>query len=98
MIGEKQIEMLNEIKRYLDEYGASYKIIIYPEPDARSFNTDDFRILQNIFGKDNVFNYTGSNEITTNKENYIDDIHARSFVGDKILKDIYSRSNLKADR
>jgi hypothetical protein len=66
-----------------------YYIILYPEYDMKKYDFDDLNELKKIFGENKIYDYTGKNNFTKNLKNYVDNIHARSRVGNEILKDIY---------
>ncbi|RPI17784.1 MAG: hypothetical protein EHM58_07995 [Ignavibacteriae bacterium] len=93
IIKQEQLKMLYEIKDIFNKFGTSFKIIVYPDYNLVKFNNEDLHYLENIFGSENVYDYSGINEITRNEENYVDFHHARSLVGDKILKEIYTEKN-----
>lgn len=97
-IEKEQFGMLKEIKKNLSESGTNYKIVLYPEPNEKAFDKEDVNILNDIFGKENIYNYSGSNEITKNKENYIDNIHVRHIIGDRIMKEIYEPTDKKVEK
>jgi len=50
----------------------------------------DIQTLQTIFGKENVYDYSGINDITNSIYNYNNDVkHYRKRTGSKIFDDIY---------
>ncbi len=91
LITDKQIIILTEMKTIFDKYNTDYKIVINPAYDQRYLNTADVKELKLIFGETKVFDYSGINEITNNISNYYEPEHCRPFVGEKILKEIYSK-------
>jgi hypothetical protein len=52
-------------------------------------NKQDLYKLQRIFGKQNVYTYSGKNALTEDKFNFMDINHFDDIVGWEILKDIY---------
>jgi hypothetical protein len=88
-ISERQKEMLLVIKKIFDKYKTSYKILISPLYKQQKFNTTDLEILNGIFGKKNVFDFSGKNQITDNIKNYYENSHYRIHVGDSIMSIIY---------
>lgn len=90
-IGREQENQLKEIKEILSRNNTNYKIIIYPDYNQRYLDVADVALLRKIFGKENVYDYSGINEITRNITNYYDFSHCRPPVGQRILKEIYSK-------
>jgi len=89
-INSEQIKTLIEIKKILILNKTNYKIIISPVYDQIKFNKDDLNKLYEIFGKENVFDFSGVNAITENYLNFYDSrSHYRPHVADFILEKIY---------
>ncbi len=83
---EKQLRF---IKQILIKNKTNYKIIITPAYQKVKINNKDLFILQKIFDKKNIYDYTGNNEISTDKYNFFDINHFDSNIGWKIIDDIY---------
>jgi hypothetical protein len=47
--------------------------------------------LQGIFGKENVYDFSGINEFTEDYHNYYEAGHYRPLLGNKLLERIYKR-------
>jgi len=88
-INEIQIKYLTDIKKIFDKYSTNYKIVISPLYDQKKMDSSDYQKLDEIFGKDNIYDFSGINEITKVKENYYDIYHYRPHVADFILDSIY---------
>ena len=84
-----QVLMLRDIRSIFSKHHTNYKIIISPLYDQAELNDKDILTLQQVFGKDHVFNFSGKNEFTSNKEHYYESSHYRPVVGDSILNIIY---------
>jgi hypothetical protein len=83
--------MMQKINSVFKNHGTNVKVIIGPLYDQISFNKNDLKCLQKIFGQENIYDYTGVNDLTNNKYNYMEDaLHYRYRTGDKILKRIYN--------
>lgn len=84
---------LLHIKQLLDKNSTDYYIIITPAfcYSHSQINPSDLSILQKIFGKDRVFNYSGKNNLTSDYNNYSDPNHFGLFVGWHIIEDIYNK-------
>lgn len=88
-ITENHIVMLKEIKRIFDKHGTTYKIIIAPNYQQVSFNRNDMEVLQSVFDKDNVYDFTGINIISDDKSNFYDGLHFKPYVGKELLNIAY---------
>ena len=91
VIKAKQIDMLREIKHILDKNNTQLKIVISPIYDQKKFNPADLKALTGIFGSNNVFDYSGKNEITDCKCNFYEGNHFKPYIANKIMRDIYSK-------
>ena len=80
---------LSLIADIFKENGTNYKIIIGPLYDQRPYNQKDKATLERLFGKANVYDYSGKNEITNYLGNYYEGSHFKPVVGRKILSEIY---------
>ena len=88
-IFDNQIYYLTEIKHLFEKHNTKYKIVISPLYDQKIMNENDYLILYQIFGKENIYDFSGINEITNKVENYYDEYHYRPNVADFILDSIY---------
>ena len=103
-INSKQILMLKEINSILKKHRTNYKVIISPLYNQIKINNQDLKILNNIFNKKVVFDFSGKNNITENKFNYYEfyaskdgkitrdkSSHYVSNIGDKLMRLIYTK-------
>lgn len=86
----KQRKMLEEMMQTFKKHHTDYKIVINPLFDQIKLNPRDLDILREIFGKENVFDFSGTNEITVDCYNYYEDSHYRPHIARNILKRIYT--------
>lgn len=89
VIGKTQMLMLKEILEILKRHQTDYKIIIGPNYDQIKLNKQDLSLLENTFEKENIYDYSGINEITNDLHNYYDKTHYSVEIGRKILKEVY---------
>ncbi len=89
-IGTAQLKLLKSIK---DNLGTTtnYRIVISPMYDQVKFNPRDLEILDSMFGKQNVFDFSGVNEITNDLHNYYEFSHYRPFIAARIMDSIYKK-------
>lgn len=65
--------------------------IINPLYSQEKFNPKDMEMIQNVFGRDNVYDFSGRNQFTTSKYNYYEESHFRPLVGDSIMSIVYRK-------
>lgn len=93
IIDNNKEKILRDIKFILTKQHTSYVIVITPgfyltQPQI---NQTDLRKLQEIFGKDNVYDYSGQNYLSIDYNNFSDPSHFGLYVGWHILEDIYKK-------
>lgn len=86
-----KISAYKEIAHIFNAQGTDFRIIIGPELDCDTISISDLRILKNIFGADNVYNFsTPSSGIIPDYTDFIDARHYRPRLAKKILERTYS--------
>lgn len=88
-IYQKQRKVLDEIMAVLCRHNTSIRVLISPDYDQKELHPDDRKILQSIFGKENVYDFSGINEFTKDYHNYYESGHYRPLLGNKLLERIY---------
>lgn len=88
-IFKTQREFLIKIKYILDAHNTNYKIIISPLYSQIKLNKNDTQYLREIFGQQNVFDFSGINSFTNDYHNYYEPSHYRPIVCDSIFSIIY---------
>lgn len=91
-IDTKEVLQLKSIKRIFDLHKTDYKIIISPNYDQIPLEEEQVNLLNDIFGKENIYNFSGRNKFTEPVGNYYEDSHFRPNVADEILKIIYDKN------
>jgi len=92
LFGEEKY-ILSEIGNICRKHHAEIKIIISPDYDQKQINPADVQALRQIFGKNNVYDFTGINTYTTDIHNFYDKTHYRPVLGNELLKRIYRNPN-----
>lgn len=90
VITKEAESLLKRIDRLLSSEKAKVKVVISPNFDQIALNQKDVMILQRIFGKSNVYNFSGLNELTQPLGNYYEHKHFKPFVANRILNQIYN--------
>ena len=91
MINLESEIMLRDIRKVLDRKGADWRVIIHPLYDQIIFNRDDLNLLQEIFGADRVYDFSGNPEFTNDPTHYIDSSHFKPAIGKEVLRRVYAR-------
>lgn len=91
VIKNTQLAMLRNIHSILQKNGTSYKIVINPLYDQVTIAPADLQILQQIFGPEHVYDFSGINDITNDKYNYYENSHYRPQAAARIMDSVYAR-------
>ena len=85
----QQRALLEEIRKVLRRHHTSVCVLISPDYNQKELHPDDRKILQGIFGKENVYDFSGINEFTEDYHNYYESGHYRPLLGNQLLERIY---------
>lgn len=96
VIKDPQMALLRTIKKIMEADSTHYKIVINPLYDQKKLAPADLRILNELFGENNVFDFSGINAITRSRYNYYEASHYRPFISDSIMKIIYTGATSSA--
>ena len=88
-VTDKEKELLQAIKDIFDKHNTDYKIVIAPLYDQIPLEKAQLEILENTFGKENIYNFSGKNELTEPITNFYEKSHFRPHVADTMLRFIY---------
>ena len=88
-IDDRKYEMLANISAIFKKQKTNVKVVINPLYDQIKLNPGDLRTIQSMFGEENVFDFSGVNDITSDYHNYYEESHYRIFIADSLLKVIY---------
>ena len=95
VIKDNQKQMLEEIKKIFTKHHTNYRIVISPQYDQIKFNSEDLHYLEDLFGKDFVFDFSGRNILTETYQNFYDKFHYRPQVSRRIMEIIYEPDSTK---
>ncbi|MFN8575417.1 MAG: hypothetical protein U0354_01035 [Candidatus Sericytochromatia bacterium] len=87
----EEINILKSINDILKRNNTNYKIVISPLYDQIVFDKERLKFLNNLFGKENVYDFSGENKYTRSIYNYYETSHYRTHVADDIMKRIYRK-------
>lgn len=91
VIKAPQIALLRSMKEIFDEKKTNYKIVLSPLYNQSKTDSGDLRVLKEIFGAGNVFDFSGINEITADYHHYYEWSHYRPQIAGEIMKIVYAR-------
>jgi hypothetical protein len=85
-----QLGILTKMSSVFKKHHTKCKLIVAPLYNQMKMDSTDLKVLQTVFGKENIYDYSGINEITNNMYNYCNDsAHYKPKVGKLIFKEIY---------
>ena len=96
LITEKQAQQLTHIKNVFKKHNTNFRIIITPGYcySFPSISPDDLDVLNDIFGKNTVYDYSGYNALTSDYNNFSDPNHFGRYAGWVIMENIYNGREL----
>jgi|GEM_PF-1219296 hypothetical protein len=91
VIDGSMTRVLNHIKGVFERHGTNYRIIVTPAYGYKypSITEDDLRILQAVFGEENVYDFSGRKDITLDYKNFSDPNHFGLNIGWQMLEEIF---------
>lgn len=89
VLNDERIEMLKEIKSIFDAQMTDYKIVISPTYNQIRINPDDLLFLYDVFGQNNVYDFSGANQWNNDYHNFYETEHYRPCVANEIMQIIY---------
>lgn len=92
-IAENQKKILKDIYDIFNKDKTNYKIIISPLYDQIKLNDKDLEYLIQLFGRKNVFDFSGINKFTSDYNNYYETSHYRPHVACEIMKLVYENED-----
>lgn len=90
VVFEQGRSRLEETAAILARHRTRYKVVSSPLYDQVALHADDLATLTEVFGAENVYDFSGVNSITADMRNYYELNHFRPTVGRLILKEIYA--------
>ncbi len=94
-IDGKKRKMFTEIANIFKRHHTRFKVVISPFYDQIRINPADLHFYQSVFGKENVYDFSGVNKWNIDYHNYYDSVHYRPVVASEIMRIIYSESSEK---
>ena len=85
----KERNQLQNIKNIFKKHNTKYAIIISPTYDQLDMEKSQIQLLEEIFGEENIYNYSGKNKFTESIYNFYENSHYRPSIANKIMEMIY---------
>ncbi len=98
VIFKSQRILMQELKNICSKHSTNLTLIISPDFYQKKMHQKDLEQLQEFFGYDNVFDFTGVNQFTEDYHHYYEPGHYRPILGAKLLKHIYNQSDINRKR
>lgn len=89
LINKQAMSYLMKIKHVLTTNKSSFKLVVTPNYDLVQLNQKDLKKLELVFGKLNVFDYSGSNQFTNEVGNYYEHKHFKPYIANSLMKLVY---------
>ncbi len=84
-----QENLLTEIATLLKRHHTAYRLLISPDYNQKQLHPADKATLEEIFGRENVFDFSGINRYTEDYHFYYEQGHYRPLLGIELLQEIY---------
>ncbi len=84
-------KQLLAIKNVFEKHNTRFKIIISPIYDQVPMEKEQIELLEQIFGKEYIYNFSGKNQFTEPIYNFYENSHYRPHVANEIMKIIYKQ-------
>jgi hypothetical protein len=91
-ISDEEVRILKEISSLLKSNKTEFRIVISPLYDKIKLDENRIKLLIQIFGENNIYDFSGVNEITEEKTNYYESSHYRHKVANKIMETVYTKN------
>ncbi|MDR2841318.1 MAG: hypothetical protein LBV75_08710 [Paludibacter sp.] len=85
--------IFRDMKRFFDVHHTNYRLVITPTYYKIRINPADWKLLCDIFGSENIFDYSGNSRWANDMYNFDDVLHFDHPVGWDILHDIYDKKD-----
>lgn len=92
-IKDSHKSILLDMQQVFKEHNTNVKIAISPLYDQLKLNKEDLIFLEEVFGKNNVHDFSGINEITNDYRNYYESSHYRKNIATQIMDTLYDNKH-----
>ena len=89
VLNSTSIDLLKELKATLQKHGTNYKVVLTPNYDLSSPSKEDRKVLDQVFGKEHIYDFSGVTDITKDYHHYYEEKHFKPYVANWLMSDIY---------
>lgn len=89
VIHQEQLAALQEIRDIFYGNNTKYRLIVSPLYNLEKFNPTDRKLLEDLFGEEYVFDFSGINEYTKDSTNYYENSHYRPHLCRILMQEAY---------
>jgi len=90
-VNEFHYLLLKSMAEIFKHHNTNYRIFISPLYNSMPISNTELHILEAVFGKERIFNFSGYEYITQNQGYYYEFSHYRKLVGELMLEESYTR-------
>lgn len=91
MLTAEHMMYLKQIAGITKRQQCNLQIVISPLYNQEKFNPEDLADLRNLFGQNNVHDFSGVNYMTETKYNYYESNHYKPYVARWVMKEVYKK-------
>ena len=91
-ITDRGKSILEDINLICKKQGTNIKLILTPNFHRQRINSKDKAVMESIFGKENVFDFTQNKEYS-DKHYFYENVHFRPLLGEVLMQKVYEQSN-----
>ena len=95
LIDDSMRRVLEHIREVFVHQNTDYRIVITPGYCFKypPISFEDLAILQSVFGEENVFDFSGRQDITSDYNGFSDANHFGMYIGWRMIEEIYNPEN-----
>ena len=87
------LKYIRKFAKIAKKHGTEVQVIVTPNYDQVSIHPKDLKVLKTLFGKSNVHDFSGANEITNSISNYYEHKHFKPYISNRIMQSVYGSEN-----
>ena len=91
IVTAEEKKQLLAIKKIFEKHNTRYKVVISPIYNQVPMEKEQIELLEQIFGKEYIYNFSGKNQFTEPLHNFYETSHYRTHVANEIMKIIYQK-------
>lgn len=89
-VTSEEIELLKKIKAVFIKHQTKYKIVISPNYDQIPLEKDQLELLGQLFGEENIYNFSGKNKYSEPICNFYESSHYKPEIAYELMEIVYA--------